>query len=227
MLAVMHGAFAFVLQSATGAAPALRPAVPRVALSPRCDAAADELEIMRLQAQLAEIQKQAGTAVADPAAAASTAVQPAASTAAQTGLESAGIPSLPSLPSLPTSLPAVPEVDSAVVTDTALDVLVYALLAGVAGLTLYSIVVTLQASNDQYGGWTKQDDDDVAGGMLEQPSNSLVSGARYDPVTESWTYPTPEEQAAKAKVGRAPAPAEDTANRYERRMAKKQKKKKR
>ena len=134
--------------------------------------------------------------------------------------EAMGLPSMP-------AVPAVPDVDSAAVTDTILDVLVYGLIAGVAGLTLYSIVVTLQASNDQYGGWTKQDDDDVQGGMLERPSSSLVSGARYDPVTESWTYPTAEEQAAKAKVGRAPAAAPaESANRYERRIAKKQKQKK-
>jgi len=48
--------------------------------------------------------------------------------------------------------------ESAVVTDTLLDIAVYLLLAGVAGLTLYSLVVTLQKSNEEYGGWTPKDD---------------------------------------------------------------------
>ena len=117
--------------------------------------------------------------------------------------------------------------DPAVVTDTLLDLGVYGLIAAIIGLTLYSLVVTLQASNEQYGGWTKQDDEDVMSGSLDQPSDRLRSGARYDPVTETWTYPTAAEQAAKAKVGRAPAAtqsaSDEATNRYDRRMAKKRK----
>ena len=45
-------------------------------------------------------------------------------------------------------------------TDTLLDLGVYALLAGVAGLTLYSVFVTLQKSNEEYGGWTPRDDEE-------------------------------------------------------------------
>jgi hypothetical protein len=132
----------------------------------------------------------------------------------------------PSLPSISALAVDVDVTDTAVVTDTLLDLAVYGLLFGVAALTLYSIVVTLQASNDQYGGWTKQDDEDVMSGSLDQPTSRLQSGARYDPTTDTWTYPTPEEQAAKAKVGRAPSAAsqaDEATNRYDRRMAKKRK----
>ena len=41
------------------------------------------------------------------------------------------------------------------VTDTLLDLGVYGLLFGTAGLTLYSIYVTLDESNRKAGGWTK------------------------------------------------------------------------
>jgi len=114
------------------------------------------------------------------------------------------------------------------IVDTVLDVAVYALLLAVVGLTLYSLYVTLDQSNKQYGGWVKKEDED-----LDEPirgdNDRLRSGAKYDPVTDQWTYPTRAEVAAKkAQVGRAPAAAvEDGGNRYEKRMAKKQKQKQR
>ena len=114
--------------------------------------------------------------------------------------------------------------------DTVADIAVYTILFLVAGLTLYSVVVTLQKSNDEYGGWTPRDDEEVAN-LQSGDAGRLQSGARYDPVTEQWTYPSPEEQKAKAKVGRAPAAppgtveaAEQGANRYDKRMLKKRKK---
>ena len=102
-----------------------------------------------------------------------------------------------------------------------------ALIALVAGLTIYSIVVTLQKSNEEYGGWTPRDEEDV-GLAARGDVQRMGSGARYDPVTDQWTYPTPEEKAATtAKVGRAPAAAgaaaDSDSNRYERRMLKKRK----
>jgi len=117
--------------------------------------------------------------------------------------------------------------ESAVVTDTLLDIAVYLLLAGVAGLTLYSLVVTLQKSNEEYGGWTPKDDEAVAGGDLAN-SGGFKKGAVYDPTTDQWTYPSADEAATR--VGRAPAQgtaaggADDGTNRYDRRMAKKRKK---
>ena len=141
--------------------------------------------------------------------------------------ESVAVPSLPFHVLAEGDAPAL--ADAGVVTDTLLDLAVYSLLAGVVALTLYSIVVTLQASNEQYGGWTKKDDDEVMSGSLGQdkPVSRLQSGARYDPVTDTWTYPTPEEQANRAKVGRAPTASstdsDAATNRYDRRMAKKRK----
>ena len=119
------------------------------------------------------------------------------------------------------------------VMDTIADIAVYSILALVAGLTLYSIVVTLQKSNEEYGGWTPRDDEEVANLQSDDGAGRLKSGARYDPVTDQWTYPSPEEQKAQAKVGRAPAAAappgtveaaEQGANRYDKRMLKKRKK---
>ncbi len=117
---------------------------------------------------------------------------------------------------LPTSF--ITAVDSGVVTDTLLDVAVYTLLAGIAALTIYSIYVTLQKSNEEYGGWTPRDDQEV-------PSESGASrpGAIYDPVTEKWTYPTEEDPTPAARIGRAPNAPADGPNRYERRTAKRQK----
>ena len=109
------------------------------------------------------------------------------------------------------------------VVDTLLDVAVYALLLGVVGLTLYSLYVTLDDRNKEYGGWVKKEDEDLPA-PSSSPSNRLRSGAVYDPATEQWTYPT--KAAVAPRVGRA-ASADDAAggNRYERRMEKKQKQK--
>jgi len=120
---------------------------------------------------------------------------------------------------------AAESLDTAVVTDTLLDVFVYSLLLGVVALTVYSLVVTLQKSNEEYGGWTPRDDEEVLG-AARNPEQRLQSGARYDPVTEQWTYPDPAAVKPSAKVGRAPSAAaadEEASNRYERRMRKKQK----
>ena len=131
---------------------------------------------------------------------------------------------------LPTGLPALPDatqlppVEAAVVTDTLLDLAVYGLIAGVAALTIYSLVVTLQKSNEEYGGWSPRDDEDVKAASAD-PSQRLRAGARYDPVTETWTYPEQPKQGAK--VGRAPVAGgavDADGNRYDRRMRKKEKK---
>lgn len=117
--------------------------------------------------------------------------------------------------------------DSAVFTDTLLDVGVYSLLFLVVALTVYSLVVTLQKSNDEYGGWTPRDDEEVSR-AARSDDGRLRAGARYDPITEQWTYP--DAQQSTAKVGRAPTAASgvadaDSGNRYEKRMMKKQKQK--
>lgn len=112
-------------------------------------------------------------------------------------------------------------------TDTLLDIGVYGILALVVLLTGYSLIVTLQKSNEEYGGWTPRDDEEFQSAASSDPIGR-PSGARYDPVTEQWTYP--EQGDKKAKVGRAPAgmgaPAasSDDGNRYDRRMLKKRKK---
>lgn len=109
---------------------------------------------------------------------------------------------------------------AAVITDTVLDLAVYALLASVVGLTLYSVFVTLQRSNEEYGGWVAKEDEDL--GMTKRSGNRLRPGAVYDPVTDQWTYP---EKVSTPKVGRAPvggAADEAAGNRYERRMEKKE-----
>lgn len=112
-----------------------------------------------------------------------------------------------------------------VVTDTLLDLGVYTILFSVVALTLYSLFVTLQKSNEEYGGWTPRDDEDITSLAATPPSERLRPGAKYDPVTDTWTYPQPEERTG-AKVGRAPAAAmeDSNSNRYERRAAKKQRK---
>ena len=107
------------------------------------------------------------------------------------------------------------------VVDTLLDVAVYALLLGVVALTLYSLYVTLDQRNKEYGGWVKKEDDELLDTSARGPNDRLRSGAVYDPVTEQWTYPTKATKAA-ARVGRAPAADEEVGgNRYERRMVKK------
>ncbi len=110
------------------------------------------------------------------------------------------------------------------VMDTLLDLAVYALLLGVVALTLYSLYVTLDQRNKEYGGWVKKEDDDLLmDSSARGPNDRLRSGAVYDPVTEQWTYPTKATKAA-ARVGRAqPADEQAGGNRYERRMEKRQK----
>jgi hypothetical protein len=109
--------------------------------------------------------------------------------------------------------------------DTLLDVGVYALLAAVVGLTLYSVVVTLQATNEEYGGWTPRDDEDVT--RAASSGGMRGPGSVYDPATDTWTTKPLDDATVKAKVGRAPTPASgtDESNRYDRRMAKKRKQK--
>ena len=113
-----------------------------------------------------------------------------------------------------------PTAGSVSVTDTLLDLGVYTLLAGVVALTAYSLYVTLDQSNKEYGGWTPKDEFDD--GTIKDTSG-IRKNARYDPMTEQWTYMSEEEKAAP-RVGRSPAPAAaDGANRYTKRMEKKRK----
>mmetsp|Transcript_31961 Transcript_31961/g.79571 ORF Transcript_31961/g.79571 Transcript_31961/m.79571 type:complete len:172 (-) Transcript_31961:431-946(-) len=121
-----------------------------------------------------------------------------------------------------TSLLAEEELQISLV-DTLLDIGVYTLLFGVVALTLYSIFVTLDETNKSQGGWTKRDEAEE----LKPPSPGagparLQKGARYDPATEQWTYPSEEQLAAEAK---ASGGVVSEANRYERRAEKRQKKK--
>ena len=114
----------------------------------------------------------------------------------------------------------------AVLTDTLLDIGVYTLLLGVAALTIYSLYVTLQQSNKEYGGWSPRDDQPVTP-VEPRVNERLRPGAVYDPATEQWTYPATSDVEAP-RVGRAKAAAPSTGadgtNRYDRRAAKKRKK---
>ena len=122
---------------------------------------------------------------------------------------------------------------SGMVTDTLLDLGVYALLAGVVALTLYSIAVTLQKSNEEYGGWTPRDDEDVNKAASQGGGYGMRGpGSVYDPATDTWSTKPLDDATVKAKVGRAPTPASspgadgsEATNRYDRRMAKKRKQK--
>jgi|Transcript_20327 hypothetical protein len=113
-------------------------------------------------------------------------------------------------------------------TDTLADIAVYGLLASVAGLTIFSVFVTLDESNKAQGGWTKPVED--ARNPRKPPTPMGVStavpvrrGARYDPATDSWTYP--DEDTPKTSPAAAPAGTSSDVNRYDRRMEKKRKKK--
>mmetsp|Transcript_4103 Transcript_4103/g.12916 ORF Transcript_4103/g.12916 Transcript_4103/m.12916 type:complete len:179 (-) Transcript_4103:260-796(-) len=112
------------------------------------------------------------------------------------------------------------------VVDTILDIGVYTLLAGVVGITLYSIFVTLDESNKTQGGWQKRDDAEVPeqpqryGEVPADVESRLRSGAVYDPVTDEWTMPK-EPAASKAAAAGGGGGAE--VNRYERRARKKAK----
>ena len=108
------------------------------------------------------------------------------------------------------------------VVDTILDVAVYSLLFGVAALTVYSLYVTLNEANKTQGGWTKRDDQVADTPAPTSAPQRLRKGARYDPATDQWTYPTEEEKLVELKSsGNVVA----SSNRYDRRAEKKQKKK--
>jgi len=112
-----------------------------------------------------------------------------------------------------------------VLTDTILDLAVYSLLFGVVALTVYSLYVTLDESNKTQGGWTKAEVE--ARKPTPTPTAGpprLQKGARYDPATDQWTYPTEEERAVEVKSS---GNAVSGSNRYERRAEKKQKAKRR
>lgn len=107
-------------------------------------------------------------------------------------------------------------------TDTLADLAVYSLLFGVVALTIYSLVVTLDESNKAQGGWTKPDETIKKEPTPTQTPMRLRKGARYDPSTDEWTYPTEEELSAESKASKA---AESESNRFKRRADKKLKKK--
>lgn len=119
---------------------------------------------------------------------------------------------------------AAAAIEPEVVSDTLLDIGVYTVLAAAVVLTVYSIFVTLQGANEQYGGWTKKDGEEDYMQEPEVSSDRLRPGAVYDPATDQWSYP--KKEAAPARVGRAPAAAksDEDGNRYDRRMEKKRKK---
>ena len=113
--------------------------------------------------------------------------------------------------------------DGTTLTDTLADVGVYVLLAGAIALTIFSVVATLQKSNDEYGGWTPREDE---ASPINDDLDRLKPGSVYDPTTDTWTYKKPEP--APTRVGRAPPAVDESGqpekgNRYERRMNKKKK----
>lgn len=105
------------------------------------------------------------------------------------------------------------------IVDTVLDIAVYTLLAGVLALTLYSLYATLGQANKDYGGWTKKDGQPDAIKPPSSDAGGYRKGARYDPVTDQWTYPTKEAPVASASA----ASTDPDNNRYGRRLQKKQK----
>lgn len=126
------------------------------------------------------------------------------------------------------SLHLLSDIDLAVIRDTAADVAVYTLLAGVAGLTVYSVYVTLDESNKKAGGWERRDEGDAMPTIGDDVQSRLRSGAVFDPVTEQWTYPnevTPGV-APPPRARASPTSDGDEGNRYDRRMARRTKKKK-
>ena len=123
-----------------------------------------------------------------------------------------------------TTLLADEEVAEITVVDTVLDLAVYGLLFGVVALTVYSLYVTLDQSNKDYGGWTKPVDEVSRAPSPTQAPERLRKGARYDPATDQWTYPTEQERALEAKSS---GQVVSDSNRYERRAEKKQRKKRR
>lgn len=117
--------------------------------------------------------------------------------------------------------------NAAVITDTLLDLGVYTLLAGVVALTAYSLYVTLDQSNKEYGGWSPRDEFDD-GTIKDTQGTRLRKGGRYDPVTDTWTYA--KQEPTSPRVGRAASQDAalsgsdgSEANRYDRRMQKKRK----
>jgi len=109
------------------------------------------------------------------------------------------------------------------IVDTILDVAVYSLILGVVGLTIYSLYVTLDESNKAQGGWTKKEAAARKAAPTPTPApQRLPKGARYDPATDQWTYPTEQERAAEVK---ASGNVVSASNRYERRAEKRVKKK--
>ena len=105
------------------------------------------------------------------------------------------------------------------ITDTLADLAVYALLAGTAVLTLYSLYVTLSESNKKAGGWegdlSEAEAEARRVGERFDAESKLQKGMIYDPVTEQWAYK--EESGAPAstpRVGGGTAGGTATINRY-------------
>jgi len=118
-----------------------------------------------------------------------------------------------------------------VMTDTIMDIAVYTLLAGVLGLTVYSVFVTVDEGNRQAGGWQKREGEDepkykptLGDAVPTDVESRLRSGAVYDPVKDEWTFKEAEKPAAARS---AAGGGGSEINRYERRARSKAKAKER
>ena len=104
------------------------------------------------------------------------------------------------------------------VTDTLLDIGVYGLLALTVGLTLYSIFVTLDESNKNFGGWNKPKDEVSP---IDERDAGIKKNMVYNPVTNEWT----SRQESELVDDTPTAGDGGDNNRYARRMEKRQKQK--
>ena len=84
----------------------------------------------------------------------------------------------------------------------------YALLALVVGLTIYSIFVTLQSSNEKYGGCTKDGrEDDLRPEEYSDSGDRLRPGAVYDPATDQWILDNTVNRRRVAAGSRSRSPS--------------------
>lgn len=113
---------------------------------------------------------------------------------------------------VPSSTPSdlSPEtIDLDVVKDTLAEIGYFVVFFGVVGLTIYSLVVSLQSQYKETGGWGPQ--------KTNYDPVTQKQKRVYDPVTEKWTEVAPEPSQF------TPEPSQPTSegNRYERRVRKK------
>mmetsp|Transcript_117183 Transcript_117183/g.203503 ORF Transcript_117183/g.203503 Transcript_117183/m.203503 type:complete len:331 (-) Transcript_117183:83-1075(-) len=102
--------------------------------------------------------------------------------------------------------------------DIAGDYALYAFLAGVVALTVYTIIVTLQDTGEEYGGWRPPEPDE------DEDDFEEVRMTRYDAETGQWVEKrVVREKEKKAQIGRVKKSDAPELNRYQKRMIKQRK----